>query len=65
MKGASVSRRIRRGSEGFEGESEDICEMTVEVLVFELYVITPVNRDEELGAGGRGEGKSTLPVIPM
>ena len=62
MKGASVSRRIRRGS---EGESEDICEMTVEVLVFELYVITPVNRDEGLGGGGRGEGKSTLPVIPM
>ena len=61
MKGASVSRRIRRGS---EGEAEDIWETTVEVLVFELYVITPVNKDEELG-GGRGERKSTLPVIPM
>lgn len=61
MKGASVSRRIRRGS---EGEAEDIWEMTLEVLVFELYVITPVNRDEGLG-GGRGEEKSTLPVIPM
>jgi len=60
MKGASVSKRIRRVS---EGEAEDIWEMTAEVLVFELYVITPVNRDE--GLGGRGEGKSTLPVIPM
>ena len=46
MKGASVSRRIRRGS---EGEAEDIWETTVEVLVCELYVITPVNKDEELG----------------